>query len=182
MHPPKPLPSLERLNEVFRLDHGTGKLFWKSRPEAHCVSRKEFLRWNTRFADTEVGTTQEYGHRRYDLDGGTFYVHRTIWKMIHGTDPVHLIDHRNGKGGDNPIGNLRDVSQAINMLNRKLNKNNILQVRGVYKLGRRYVARMRFRGKHHGFGSYGTIEEAKRAYAAGRLRLTGEAAPLLETV
>lgn len=59
----------------------------------------------------------QYGYRRVRLLGQSWAEHRVIWKMVHGVDPVGVIDHINGIRDDNRIANLRDVTPAQNGLN-----------------------------------------------------------------
>ena len=89
----KKLPEQEYLNNLFNYDEVSGKLFWKI-SKARCV----------KIGDV-VGSYNR-GYLRVRIDGGQFYVHRLIWKMIHGTEPEEL-DHINGNPRDNRLKNLR---------------------------------------------------------------------------
>ena len=44
--------------------------------------------------------------------------HAAVWAWHHGRFPTLQIDHINGNGFDNHIGNLREVTQSENMRNR----------------------------------------------------------------
>jgi hypothetical protein len=46
-----------------------------------------------------------------------FYSHHVVWAWHHGRFPTMQIDHVNGNGFDNHIGNLREVSPSENMRN-----------------------------------------------------------------
>lgn len=51
------------------------------------------------------------------MGGQSYAVHRLVWKMFTGRDPVGVVDHINGDRHDNRIANLRDVSPAENARN-----------------------------------------------------------------
>ena len=46
-----------------------------------------------------------------------FQMHKIVWAWHHGRFPTLQIDHINGNGCDNHIGNLREVTQSENMRN-----------------------------------------------------------------
>ena len=46
-----------------------------------------------------------------------FYSHHVVWAWHHGYFPTMQIDHINGNGFDNHIGNLREVSGSENKMN-----------------------------------------------------------------
>ena len=47
-----------------------------------------------------------------------FYSHHVVWAWHNGRFPTMQIDHVNGNGFDNHIGNLREVNQSENNMNR----------------------------------------------------------------
>ena len=47
-----------------------------------------------------------------------FYSHHVVWAWHNGRFPTMQIDHVNGNGFDNHIGNLREVTQSENNMNR----------------------------------------------------------------
>jgi hypothetical protein len=58
------------------------------------------------------------GYRTVNIMGLNYLAHRVVWSIVHGANPLHVIDHINGNRGDNRPGNLRDVTHAENMRNR----------------------------------------------------------------
>ncbi|WP_162475414.1 HNH endonuclease signature motif containing protein [Candidatus Erwinia dacicola] len=66
------------------------------------------------------------------MSGKREYVHRVVWEIHHGEIPEGMvIDHINGNPSDNRIENLRCVSQQINLLNKRKQKNNTSGITGV---------------------------------------------------
>jgi hypothetical protein len=133
---PADLPSQERLNQLFRYDRETGKLFWKERPlEDFRDTGKRSAEWmsnhyHSRFAGKEAGSAHHDGYVRCMLEGKHHMVHRIIWKMVYGHDPVQ-IDHIDGDRSHNRLENFRDVSHQVNAKNRKLYESNTSGIPGV---------------------------------------------------
>ena len=126
----------ELLNEVYRYDKETGKLFYKI--DLSRVAKK----------DMEAGSNNS-GYLQTQLLGKMLKVHRIIWKMHYGENP-ECIDHINHNRSDNRLENLRNVTQKENCMNMSLAKNNKTGIQGVYIEkgdGKPYVASIRVDGK-----------------------------------
>ena len=69
-----------------------------------------------------------------------FQMHKIVWAWHHGRFPTMQIDHVNGNGFDNHIGNLREVTQSENNMNRlyRWKPNAKTGLPGVYKNGSGY--------------------------------------------
>ena len=126
---------VDLVRRLLRYDPNTGKLYWKARtPDmfSHCKSPHGICKmWNKRYAQTEAFTP--LGSGGYKI--GTIFcrhlkAHRVIWLMKTGEWPVN-IDHINGVRSDNRWENLREVTFAENMKNKRINKNNTSGVTGV---------------------------------------------------
>lgn len=117
----KPLPSLDRLNELFVYEPETGHLRWRSIP-------KKFQRAK---AGDIAGTIGPKGYRVVGVDRVYYYVHRIAWKMVTGTDPIDQIDHEDADRLNNRWVNLREADNGKNRWNTKLAKNNTSGVKGV---------------------------------------------------
>jgi hypothetical protein len=57
-------------------------------------------------------------YRMFKICGVAVLAHKVVWWFHCGSWPTYGIDHRNGDGTDNRIGNLRDVPQSVNMKNK----------------------------------------------------------------
>lgn len=70
------------------------------------------------------------GYFTAHFKGKVYYVHRLIWKMVNGVDPIQ-IDHINMNKQDNRISNLREVNRSQNMCNTRKHRDNTSGVKGV---------------------------------------------------
>ena len=93
--------------------------------------------------------------------------HRVIWKMTYGSEP-EVIDHIDGNAANNRLGNLRNVSHAVNMRNASIRMDNKSGVPGVHfdKSRKRYLAYVDIDGKRKNIGRFNTLEEAAEARRA----------------
>jgi hypothetical protein len=96
--------------------------------------------------------------------------HTVAWVMEHGKYPDDCIDHINGVKSDNRICNLRSVSQAENMKNKKKYKNNSTGVSGVYfeKDREKYRAKIGHGKSAIYVGRFSTLDIASKAIEAAR--------------
>jgi hypothetical protein len=163
----KPLPSLERLNELFVYEPLTGDLRWKSVP-------KKFQR--AKVGDL-VGTIGAKGYRIVGVDRVQYLAHRIIWKMVTGEEPADQIDHEDTNRLNNRWTNFRPVTNGKNVWNSKLRKDNKSGFKGVhFKQGRwRAVLGGSSEGKRQKhIGCFATAEEAASAWRAAAEVQRGE--------
>lgn len=123
---PKPLPSLERLNELLLLDVESGFLFWKIRtPESGHYTEMSCKMFNCRDAGNRADRL--YARRPYAVvkialrtgeEQQAYAAHRIIWKMVNGRDPFPLVDHIDRDKKNNKPGNLREADYRLNVQNR----------------------------------------------------------------
>lgn len=172
MRTKNPIPSVEKLRELFAYDPKSGVLTWR-------VSRGRVR------PGVIAGEQTKLGYRVLRVDGVRFSCHRAIYKMAHGVDPgSYDVDHINGNPSDNRIENLRLVSHGQNMRNGKLRKNNTTGRRGVVwraELGK-YQAQITFRGRNNYLGLFDSADEASDAYERAAKVLHGQYARRISEV
>ena len=80
--------------------------------------------------DKLAGNVNSRGYRRVYFKNKYRAVHRIVFLLHHGYLPKY-IDHIDGNPLNNNINNLRPATISTNGMNRKLNKNNKLNVKNV---------------------------------------------------
>lgn len=134
-----------------------GKLFWRNGggKEAGCVGNRGYLC---------VGLN----YRKY-------MVHRLIW-IMHGNDPVPMLDHIDGDQLNNRIENLRPANASENQRNQKLRKDSTSGIKGVSWIStrKRWSGQVWHRGKLHRAGDFHDKQECAAAVAQLRQTLHGE--------
>jgi hypothetical protein len=145
---PKELPKLLR--------YEAGKLYWLPRPEYDRHTRS----WNTKNAFNEAfPTNHPHGYRTGHLHGQMQRRGRVVFALHNGYWPKN-IDHINGVYDDDRIENLREVTLAENMRNRKKPSNNKTGAMGVAHRGKGYTTYIRVEGDHMYLGQYPTLKRA----------------------
>jgi len=152
-------PSQEFIKECFEYCKSTGDLTWSVRPEYHFSEKRYCDSWNKNFAGRLLKGRTEKGYCRTSLTGKYYFIHRLIFKMMTGRDPL-MIDHINGVPSDNRWENLRDVTAADNSKNIKLSKRNKSGLLGVVKRSGSWRVRITARNNRINLGSYGDYFEA----------------------
>lgn len=122
------------LNEV--LEYTDGKLSYRTRPDCHFINETESRRWNAQYSGNVAGhiTTDSSGksYRRLSIDSQRCFEHNVVWLMFRGEIPTGFeIDHINGDGTDNHLGNLRLTDRTGNNRNRRLFSTNKTGVSGI---------------------------------------------------
>jgi hypothetical protein len=160
----KPLPSIQRLEELFEID-AEGRLLCKSRPHPHSRCK----------IGDEVGTLHPSGYRKIVVDKTAYFTHRIIWFLTHKEDPNELqIDHINRIRNDNRPENLRLATSQQNKWNRGALPSSCSNYRGIRRRfwGRSYSWTVTFRRSH--IGSYKTLQEAIEAWESLASKHAGE--------
>ena len=159
--PIKLLPSAAHLRRWFSYDPLTGILRWNRVASNSQANRRR----NSLFAGQPAGYVSG-GYRSVMLNERTFLVHRVIWKMMTGRDPLTQIDHINGDPLDNRWENLRAATQDQNQANRKTSRNNTSGFKGVsfIQAHQKWRAAISVNGKKRHIGYYSTPERAFDAY------------------
>jgi hypothetical protein len=164
----KPLPAIERLREVFRVD-SEGKLYWKAKPHNKA---------NNIEIGREITSKNIDGYYKVTLGGKTYPAHRIVWALTNNADPGEFsIDHINGIVSDNRPENLRLATPKQNAQNR------ISSV--VSSTGQQYIVYVPYLSKPRPYrvtvrgcymGHFATLENAvaARDQKIKELQLTGD--------
>lgn len=167
------LPDTRYLQECFRYEADTGKLFWRSRPVTHFKRGFSFNRWNATHAGKEI-TNLGGGKKPYirvGLNKTIFLAHRIIFKLLHNYEPV-FVDHIDGNTLNNKPENLRAATSSINNKNRGMPCTNTSGVTGVSwnTKEKKWRACISINNKTKHLGRYDSLEEAKKAYVSAKHR------------
>jgi len=155
------LPSKAQLQELF--ENRDGALYW--RKTISTMAR----------AGRKAGCTNSRGYLVVGLNYKKYLIHRLIWVM-HGNDPVAVIDHINGNTTDNRIENLRASTHTENMCNAKRSRRNTSGIKGVSwnKSSRKWIGSVWYQQKMYKTPAFEIKEQCAEAVRMLRLELHGE--------
>lgn len=143
------------LREIWDYNPETGKFTWKIR----------FIGGGRKInpGDEAGGICQGYVQLTYD--GISYRAHRLAWYWQTGELPPkgYEVDHKNKIRHHNEWDNLRVVTAGGNNINSSPRSDNTSGVRGVFKQGNSWFARIYVAKKLIHLGSYKTFEEAVAA-------------------
>lgn len=159
---------LQKVQSHLRYEQSSGGLFWV----AATSKNKQYL------VGSRAGTIERNGYWHVRLFGTSYLQHRIIWLMSTGALPSGVIDHIDGDKLNNRLSNLRDVTPAVNAMNRhKARIDSSTGIMGVQKISEgcwnAYISRD---GRKINLGNYGNIAEAEAARKAGKQVIHAEAA------
>ena len=175
----KSLPSPDILRQLLRYDPITGELFWLPRDVSFFSNDKGRAKnacsiWNGRYAGQPAlnAIDAETGYRRGSIFDVDAYAHRVAWAIHYGEWPSGTIDHESGRGWENWITNLRDVTHAVNMQNVKKPVTNTTGHVGVYlSPSGKWIAQVKHGRKSQHLGTFDDIGDAVVAREAALHRL-----------
>lgn len=153
-----PLPSQEKLRELFDYDPHTGVLRWKVNSGRARVG-------------AVAGTPTNAGYLQVRVDRQIYLVHRIIFKLMTGRDPYFDIDHADRNPFNNAWHNIREASRSENNMNR--GSYGSVHLKGVLNEGKRFRAQICVDRKPTYIGTYNTAEEAHEAWAKAYRELHG---------
>lgn len=170
----KPLPSQKYLKECFSYDPNTGLLIWKVRPLEHFKNKRIFNVWNAKYSNKVAGYIENSGHLAVCISNHEYRIHRLIWKIQSGLDPVALIDHIDRNKLNNKWENLREATKSQN--NKNASFKNSSGFIGVYfdNRSKKYQAAIRINGKNKSLGYFNTAEEAFKVRSIAEKATHGE--------
>jgi hypothetical protein len=159
-----PLPTVERLREIFNYDPYEGVLRWKERRPG--VNKNLIAGIPCRPG----------GHVVVRIGKQLFPAHRIIWKIVTGQEPPDYIDHIDMNRTNNKWANLRTATNSQNMMNVGLIRSNTSGYKNVYWHAQsgKWMVSVKLNGKSHSFGLYTTKEDAVKVARFERVRLHGE--------
>lgn len=111
------------------------------------------------------------GRRMIAFNGARYYAYRLIFAYHYGRWPLDELDHIDGDPGNDRIENLREVSHAENMKNRKMTgatKTGVLGVQ-LYKPTGKWRAKIRVGGRCFYLGYFDDFSEAVAARQAAEV-------------
>jgi hypothetical protein len=114
-------------------------------------------------------------YRRVRFDKKDVSAHRVVWAIVYGYVPDTL-DHIDGDGLNNKLGNLREATLTENQYNRKISKANSTGHKGVSKRkdSSKFFAFIKIDRKSVYLGSFTTPEDASDAYTKAATALHGK--------
>lgn len=161
------LPDVAYLNECFIYEPDTGHLIWKVRPAGHFPDAPLRIHrtWLNRFAGQVAGSPQSNGYLQVAVNCRLYKVHRIIWTLMTGKEPVDEIDHVDRNRQNNKWANLCEATHQQNGFNSQGRRRNQQHLRGAYPKYYsdgtiRYQASAQVNGKFEYLGLYNTEGEA----------------------
>lgn len=163
--------TVEMLKRLVRLDHATGKMYWRERPVSLFPSERTAKVWNSRYAGEEAFASEHEGYLQGSIFGRKYGAHRVLWALIHGEWPDGKIDHIDGNPANNELSNLRVVSHQENCRNQKRPKSNVSGVAGVgfHKQTKKWRARITVDFQQINLGVFPDFESAVAARRAAEI-------------
>ena len=145
-----------------RYEPETGLLYW--------LPHQGAKRFQNR---TGVAGTAEGRYVKVHLDGEMFYGHHAAWALAKGAWPKQQLDHEDGDGRNNRMGNLREATQLENARNMRRTRLNTSGVSGVTRDAARgkWHVHIRDGEKNTGLGRFDSFDDAVAARKAAEQRL-----------
>lgn len=157
------------LKEYLRYDEDTGELHW-------IKTKSNNIKVGGIAGTVFKGGRNNTLYRRTTVCGYRKMNHILVWLYFKGTLPVRQLDHIDGDGLNNRIGNLRECSGQENQANIGLRKDNTSGYRGVHfsKSKGLWRAELRWNGQRLRLGEFKTPLLAHEAYTKKAIEIHGE--------
>lgn len=141
----KPLPKLERINELLDYDPLTGEFTWKISRGPKPAGSNAGQRW--------------VDYVRIKIDGQSYQAHRIAWLILTGEDPgLMVVDHKDLDKQNNRANNLRLQSISENGANTLRGEPKCYQ----QTTSGKYQAVFTLEKKRTCLGTFDTAEEASK--------------------
>lgn len=170
---------VDAIRQLVSYDAETGLFVWRERDVSMFRQGDRQANacavWNARFAGRPAfNCANSNGYLSGRINGVIFGAHRVAYALHHGKWPPHDIDHINGDKTDNRASNIRAVTEAENMRNRAISKNNASGFMGVSWDGRRrkWAAYVTADGRKRTIGRFNELSDAVDARKSAE-RLAG---------
>ena len=165
MKSPTPLPSLERLRELFVVSN-EGQLIRRISAASNAK------------AGSVAGRKRPNSNGYYEVyvEGRLWLVHRIIWALTNGRDPGGLeVDHINRIKTDNRPSNLRLATASQQKMNTSGHSRNTSGVRGVSfnKSQKKWVAYLNKGSVTYWLGAFAHLDDAAAARSEAELEHFG---------
>ncbi len=150
----KPIP--EDIGEYLKYDPDTGDVVWIKKPS---------LRANIRIGDKATNMDAK-SYYVVGFKNSVYKLHRVIWFLQTGKQPIETIDHKDGNHTNNKWSNLREATKQENNRNRNKQRNNTSGFKGVswLKSNNSWVAQATLDTNRVYLGCFATPELAHAAY------------------
>lgn len=156
MEPNIPSLTLPRLKDVLSYEPETGIFRWVKPAAGRCKP------------GDIAGSSVTGGYVRLVIDCEKILAHRVAWFYVHGKWP-NEIDHINGVRDDNRIVNLRNTTAAENAQNRCIGRGSSNLIGASWdKRERKWRAAIKYQGRKHHIGYFGSAQDAHAAYLAAK--------------
>ena len=149
----KPLPNASILWERFTFNPLTGHLYYKERLPHLGHLPLIAGSWNS-----------SRNHLTAKVDGEAFLLHRLIWKWVHGTDPVGIVEHREDISRDNRSWMLDDSTHRNNQATRSLLTTSTPVGCSSKTYHGKWISQIKTEGNAYHLGAFDTPEQAGKAY------------------
>lgn len=154
--------SAQRLRHFLDYAPATGCFRWRVKPAR-------------RIAVGSIAGSVTKGHLTICIEGTSYQSNRLAWLYMTDEWPSGVVDHQDGDGLNDRWGNLRDVTNQVNVQNQRQaarhNRSTGLLGASFYARIGKFIAQIQADGKRHFIGYFDTAEQAHEAYVVAKRRL-----------
>lgn len=152
----------ERVRQVLNYEPVTGIFTWRIRSAQRSKPGTVAGR---------MSVSRKYS--QISVDGVRYPSHRLAWLHFYGAWPNQYVDHIDGNGRNNSIGNLREADKSQNGANMRPRVGRNLP-KGVDSWGGRYRARITSNRRCICLGLFHSIDSAENAYLRAAAEIFGQ--------